>query len=163
MELLEKVKDIISDQNEWFVIKVEQPNVPHEDYIKSVFGSVISSNHSISGIKNYDFFKRWILGGFHVTYNNGNTGVLIMFCQVKKPLDQKFQRYFIMRYHYSLKQSIPVVALSHIKPSEEMTTYVLMNIYLNSEIEKVFESGNIPRPVVRVFGNCSKSSKNFNK
>lgn len=163
MDILDNVKDIVNDNEEWWLVKVEQPNIPDVNFIKGVFRATISSNYSIGGIKNFNFFKRFLLGGFHISFTKGDTGIMMMFCRAKKTLDKNFLHHFMMRYQNAVGLSIPKVSLTLIKPTDEDTSvYSKMNEYVNTEINKVFENGDIPKIHMRKFGIYSKSSNNFN-
>ena len=172
MELLENVRDIFTDNENdtsWWCLKIIQNNVPSDNIMKGVFRKVISSNYSVAGIKSFDLFKRWIYGGVHISFTNGNTGIIMMFFKGTKKMENDghnaLARQFLVRYYKSVKLTAPKLALFQIKPSESMTTYQLINEYLNRTLDDIFESeaGDIPKIHMRKFGCYSKSSKSYQK
>ena len=132
MEILEQLQMTInqySDKN-WYVIRVEQTEVDSK-YMLKMFRSVHSSSKGVFGIPNIKFFKRYIDGGFHLTYMMENTGVILIFCMGKKELDKSnFLRHYKIRYHNSTKHIPTKMSIEPVKPNKENNLFQVMMLCL---------------------------------
>jgi len=154
MDLIEKVKEIINDNDgKWYLLKIEQPNITDPRFLVKQFRALQSSK-SLGGMNNRRFWKRFVNGGFHVSYmKNDSTGVILIFIQARRELlDKMFIRHLTMRYHSSCRL-YPKISLTLMKPTDEIKSlYQIMNKQVNDEIETVFDSGFIPKVRVVKFG-----------
>lgn len=155
MELLntEQYRGIIDVNKDWFLIKIEEPNVKDAKILRKQFRSLFNSSMSTFGYSNSRFCRRYISGGFYISFINNNNGIILIFCQVKKHLDISFLRQFSMRLS-KITQNKPTITTNQLKNDEGEVIEEKMNKIINGEMEIAFSVGEIINPKIIKFGNC---------
>jgi len=162
MDILDKnnyEKIINAGGDNWWLIRIEEPDANNPRFLVKEFRSLFNSSKSSFGFSNRQFSQRYIRGGFHVSFMSGNTGVMLIFCNVKRDLDKTYLRHFAMRY-YSSSKKLPRLSIYQIKHEANTEIIQQMNEIINMELENVFNSGNIPKPRLIRFGCYFGNNKN---
>lgn len=155
MEILdiEKKWDITYENEQWSFIKIKEAGITDPKILRKHFRALFASSMSTFGLSNSQFFRRYITGGFYITFSNGTDGIMLIFCKVKKYLDISFMRQLSMRIK-KISNNKPEITINQIKNDEGEDIEEKMNKIINSEMELAFSVGEIINPKIIKFGNC---------